>query len=140
MHVECFYPLHLNMYILYAALLQTAAGSEIIFLKQRFNIMSVPWPLLATYLGCTTSYINEMYGRKCLDKDSRYVLEHVKFPERCLFKVAVDWGDREEGTGSRPRNWKTVLEVYRKLCVGLPHTLSELASFEKKLISGVKWY
>ena len=140
MHVECFYPLHLNTYILYAALLQTAAGSEIILLQEMVNVLPTNWPKLAAHLCCTAPYLDKMDVRERSRECSTPVTERHKIPQYLFLSVAVDWGDRQEGTGSRPRNWKTVLEVYRRLCAGYPHSLSELASFEEKLISGVKWY
>ena len=137
-HYGVFYPLHLYMCILYAALLQTAASSEIIFLQEMVNISPTNWPQLAAHLGCTASYINEMYDRRIYDKECKYL--HLKFPERCFFQMAAEWGDKKEGTGSRPHNWKTVLESFRRLCFGSDENLSKLASFEEKLISGIKWY
>ena len=137
-HYGVFYPLHLYMCILYAALLQTAAGSEIVFLQGMLNLLPTNWPQLAAHLDCTASYIDEVYNRYIYDKEFMYL--HVEFPERCFYSVTMDWGHRKEGTGNRPHNWKTVLEVYRKLCCGSDEKLSKLASFEKNLISGIKWY
>ena len=104
------------------------------------NVFPRYWPELAAHLGCTTPYLDKMYDRERRREHYLPVTESHIIPQRLFLSVAVDWGDREEGTGSRPRNWKTVLEVYRRLCAGYPHSLSELASFEEKLISGVKWY
>lgn len=128
------------MYILYAALLQTAAGSEIIFIREIVNLPFTIWPQIAAHLGCTSWYIKRIYDRKVLNEDMNYVSECAEFPDRCFIEVAVDWGQRIKETGSRPRNMKTVLDVCRKLCVGSAKELSKLASFEEKLISGIKWY
>ena len=105
------------------------------------NLSLTNWPKLAAHLGCTASYIDQMYERqtyRSLDEGRRYV--HVDFPERCFYNVTMDWAYRKEGTGNRPRNWKTVLESFRRLCIGSDEKLSKLASFEKELISGIKQY
>ena len=102
------------------------------------NVSPENWPDLAVHLGCSADYI---FRTQDIRRSWIYHRGDPRYQDNCCFtKVAVEWGNREEGTGSIPRNWKTVLEVYKKLCAVSDEELSKLALFEEKLIHGNKPY
>ena len=87
------------------------------------------WPKIATHLGFSDDYI-ELIGDGWSDLSTR-------FQERCVRRVSGDWAARKEGTGNRPRNWKTLLEVFKRCFLRYEDTLSKLYDLEEKLIHGV---
>ena len=102
-------------------------------LKEITSVLASYWPQFAVHLGCSVDYIEETHNKKAhMYGDPRL------HNDRCFTIVAVDWGNSEKGTGSRPRNWKTVLDVFRK-CAIVDSDLSKLASFEDRLVHGKQY-
>ena len=87
------------------------------------------WTKIATHLGFSDDYI-ELIGDGWRDKSSY-------FEERCACRVSNDWAARKEGTGNRPRNWKTLLEVFKRYFLHYKDTFPKLCDLEEKLIRGV---
>ena len=125
-YVECFTSSFAH--ILYTALLQTVATSDFLLVRNMINASYNCWRELAAHLGSSADLI---WNIQCRTGGGDL---------NCFVKAVEGWADRKEGTGSRPRNWKTVLEVFRRLCVGSDEQSSKLASIESKLINGIKLY
>ena len=125
-YVECFTSSFAH-YSLYTALLQTVATSDILLVQSMINASYNCWRELAAHLGSSSDLIWDIQYRTGGDLN-------------CFIKAVGGWADRKEGTGSRPRNWKTVLESFRRLCIGSDEQSSKLASIESKLINGIKLY
>lgn len=131
-HVQCF-TFFICACNLYAALLQRINGSAILTLKKITHVFHREWTEVAIHLGCSVDYIEET------DKKKAHMYDYPElYSDHCFTKMAADWGNSEEGTGSMPRNWKTVLDVYRK-CAASDKALSELASFEDRLVHGKQY-
>ena len=131
-HVQCF-TFFICACNLYAALLQRTNGSAVILLKKIANVSPDAWPEVAAHLGCSAAYIEATHNTKeHMHGDARL------YDDRCFTIVAMDWGDSEKGTGSMPRNWKTVLDVYRK-CASTDSELAELATFQYRLVHGEQY-
>ena len=103
------------------------------FLKKIANVSTDTWLEVAAHLGCLGAYIEETHNSRTQMHGDFHLRN-----ELCFSKVAADWGNSEKGTGSMPRNWKTVLDVFRR-CAASDKELSELASFEDRLVHGKQY-
>ena len=93
------------------------------------DLTNESWTEFAAHLGFSDAYI-EIMCDGWRDMSNR-------FHERCMRRMSIDWAARKEGTGSRPRNLKTLLEVFKRFFLHSQDTLFKLSCLEEKLIRGV---
>ena len=120
---------------LYTALLQTPTTSDVVLVLDSVQLLQTEsWPEIATHMGFSADYIESVYYKW---RDAAPGIKEDSFHSHCLYQVSGDWAAKKEGTDSRPRNWKTLLEVFKRCCRHSKEDLSRLSGFEKKLIHGV---
>lgn len=127
---------------LYAALLKTANSSDVFMIWNIADKHNKFWPEFAAHLGCSRQYIQtlrEEWKRGTAGKEFIAVLADGCH-RKCLVNVITDWAGRNEGTGNRPRTWKTVLQVMKACCIHSKEALSRVSDFESRLIAGADLY
>ena len=131
--------LHYWHLFLYAAILQTPSSSDVLLVWDIVeDLQPESWQDFAGRLGISADYIDKVHS----GWPGQYAPAHIakSFYRRCLYRVSGDWAARKEGTGSRPRNWKTLLEVFKRCCRHSKEDLSRLSALELKLIHGDALY
>ena len=140
--------MHVILVFHHAALLKTISSSDFLLV---WNIAQVlekkSWPEIAGHLGCSRDYINTLCQKwrsaVVVFSSSEAEIQAMRVDstnEECFLNVIVDWAAKKQGTGSRPRNWKTVLQVIKGCCINSEEALSSVSAFESRLVEGVNVY